>query len=792
MSQDNRLLPYTSTNQAIDRPLRDLVQTIQPPSPLVEQAHLREYMAIILKRKWLILSIVIVVTTIVAIQMYRLPPIYQGITQIQIEREKPSVLGRGGVPGATAATSDPNYWNTQLKLLQTPSLARKVVRTLDLQNNPAFLGGQANTGVFTAIRRLFSRQKQSTTTAGALPVDTNAEMFKSDEDLSPEELERLEPYENSLIANLGVYPIEKTNLVNIAFTHSDPVIAKKVADTLADVFVWENKDRETSGALRAAEKLAKQIADLQLKIRQGEEARQSYLREHDLPTGNAQGQPLVVARVNMLSNQLLQAENERKAAESVYEAAIKEEDVWSVPEVQADQQIQKFRDKITELEERKAALLVQYTEEWPEVIKINKQIERIKEYVEKRPQEVIKSLKQRYEAALKKEAKLRASYDKEYAAAGDLNRAEINLSIITRELETNKQYYDTLVQRKRELEITSDDRPQSVQVITYSPMPREPVGPKRGRNIIIAFLLSLGAGIGLAFLLDYLDDTLKSIEDVDRYVQLPTLAMIPAPRVERPLLKKGPAPDDAGPTTALALVSDARSHITEAYRHLRTSLLLSSAGQPPKSILVTSSQPSEGKTTTAVNTAMMLAQTGAQVVIVDCDLRRPRIHTHFSLPNTRGVSNYLSGDRDIDALLQPYGALPNLVVLTAGPVPPNPAELLGSDEMRRLISLLSQRFNHVIIDSPPAVSFTDAAILSTMVDGVMLVVHSGRSSRGVVRRAKQQLLDVGAHIYGIVLNNVKPDSQGYYYYTSYYADYYEDEEAAPDAAPAGAAGRETT
>jgi capsular exopolysaccharide synthesis family protein len=290
---------------------------------------------------------------------------------------------------------------------------------------------------------------------------------------------------------------------------------------------------------------------------------------------------------------------------------------------------------------------------------------------------------------------------------------------------------------------------------------------------MIALILSLVAGIGLAFLLDFLDDTVNSMEDVDRYIHLPALALIPASKGDKARLigmPGGPAPAP-GASNALALVDDARSPVAEAYRHLRTSLLLSSAGQPPKTILVTSSQPSEGKTTTAINTAFMLAQTGAEVLIIDCDLRRPRLHAHFEVSNSVGLTNWLSGERNIDALIQSYDKRANLKLLTSGPVPPNPAELLGSDEMRKLLALLSERFAHIIIDSPPAISFTDASILSTMVDGVVLIVHGGKSSRAVVRRARQQLLDVGANIFGVVLNNVKLESQQDYYYAGYYGSY---------------------
>jgi len=247
------------------------------------------------------------------------------------------------------------------------------------------------------------------------------------------------------------------------------------------------------------------------------------------------------------------------------------------------------------------------------------------------------------------------------------------------------------------------------------------------------------------------------------------LALIPAMRDDKRL--RGGATPDPTEATALAMIKDVRSPIAESYRHLRTSLLLSSAGTAPRTILVTSSQPSEGKTTTAINTAFMLAQTGAKVLIIDCDLRRPRLHAHFNIPNTRGLTNCLSGDGDVDSVIQEYAQFPNLKLLTSGPMPPNPAELLGSEEMRKLLVTLSEKFTHVIVDSPPAISFTDASILSTFVDGVILVVHGGRSSRAVVRRAKQQLLDIGAHIYGVVLNNVRVEKTQDYYYGGYYGYY---------------------
>jgi capsular exopolysaccharide synthesis family protein len=245
---------------------------------------------------------------------------------------------------------------------------------------------------------------------------------------------------------------------------------------------------------------------------------------------------------------------------------------------------------------------------------------------------------------------------------------------------------------------------------------------------------------------------------------LPTLALIPH-QVATEKRKLLPGKNGSGAaSTALIALEDTRSAMAEAYRHLRTSLLFSSAGKPPQTILVTSSQPSEGKTTTAINTAITLAQSGAEVVIIDCDLRRPRLHNHFELDNTAGLTNYLSGEKNTELLMKSCPGLPKMKIITSGPIPPNPAELLSSNEMKNLLQFLKGNFKHVIIDSPPAISFTDAAILSTLVDGVVLVAMAGKSSIHLMRRFKQRLANIGARIYGVVLNGIKSDSVEYGYY----------------------------
>jgi len=265
----------------------------------------------------------------------------------------------------------------------------------------------------------------------------------------------------------------------------------------------------------------------------------------------------------------------------------------------------------------------------------------------------------------------------------------------------------------------------------------------------------------------------KTSDDISRHLGLPTLALIPhyLSTERRKLLAAGSAAP-VGPATSLITLEERQSPMAEAYRHLRTSLLFSSAGKPPQSILVTSSQPSEGKTTTAVNTAITLAQADTEVVIIDCDLRRPRLHNYFDLDNNKGLTNYLSGERNTENLIKQCHDLPRLKVITSGPIPPNPTELLSSNEMKNLLQFLRGRYKHIVIDSPPAISFTDAAILSTVVDGVVLVAMANKSSIHLMRRFKQRLGAIGARIYGVVLNGLKSGSMEYDYYGNGYYDYY--------------------
>jgi succinoglycan biosynthesis transport protein ExoP len=786
MTQDERLLPVRSRRDA-ETSLADIahgrVYARYGEYGNQSERNVREYLFVILKRKWLILSLVLVITSLVTIQAYREPSIYQGSTTIRIEPKKGSIL-QTGAGAVVIDQSDPNFWGTQLRLLQSPTLARQVVVTLNLQKNPDFIGGQADSSVFSSVKRLMGRERTAVGPAQGQSSEPEpvGERELQERQLTPEQLAELEPFEDAIIANETIVPVEKTNLVVISYNHTNPDLAKRISDTLAEVFVTNNIESQEVLTSKAGRTLAEEIAKTQEKVQQERDNRFNFAKNNNLPltptTTNLEAE-----RERTYSAQLLEAENALRTAKADYASAKDADDPFTNPTVQSDELIRKLREKLSDLKEKREALLQMYTKEWPAVKQLDAQIASTEADLKKAPTQVVGSMKRKVDSLQAKYDNLIKAYSTQHGKTTAQTKAEIDLAAMSQQLAGDEQYLNTLQQKQRELTATGGSGGTNVSIAAPSRVPHAPVGPQRLRSIIIAFLFSLMAGVGLAFLLDFLDDSVKSLDDIDRYIHLPALALIPSMHSDRGRLAQSNAPATST-SAALALVDDGRSAIAEAYRHLRTSLLLSSAGNPPKTILVTSSQPSEGKTTTAVNTAIMLAQTGAEVLIIDCDLRRPRLHANFNLANTRGLTNYLSGESPIDDLLQAVEKTPNLKLLTSGPIPPNPAELLGSEEMRKLLKTLSERFTHIIVDSPPAISFTDASILSTFVDGVILVIHGGRSSRAVVRRARQQLLDVGANIFGVVLNNVKAESNDYYGagYYSYQSDYYtESDEGDTDA-----------
>lgn len=725
-------------------------------APDGRQMHLRDYWRVIRRRLWIPLSVVFVAVTLMTVYMLRLPSIYEGKTTLQIDNEQTNAFN---LKELRFATEDALYLNTQLKNLQNPKIAYLVAKTLDLEHNHAF----------EVKHRKNAEAKSQTLPVSSNDIDAQAEM------------ERLVDYTDELMDKIEIARLRDTRLVEIRYRHQERDLAKKIVDTWADVFIKNDLDTRRAGSKDSDKFLEVRVAEITLELRHAEEKLLNYRRNNQV-IDFGEKESTVIARLSGLNIALLEAENERKNLEGIYKLA-KAADPATIPDVQKDLYVQELNKRLTELKQKRSELAVIYTPEWQEVKQADQQIAQVEGELRATHQRIIGAISNKYSAAVQREDSIRKAMNEQKGESLKTTSDNISAKILQQDVDTNRRLLDTLLQSRKELEVTSASLKSNIRVTYYSALPRIPVAPRRVQNIILTFLLSLVTGLGLAVFLDYLNNKIETVEDIDRYLQLPALGVIPAFSGSKgrkllagaagsgkelaPAEKNGNLP--ANGQVILTQV-DATSSLAESYRQLRTAVLLSSAEHAPRTMLVTSSQPTEGKTTTSVNLAISLAQTGSSVLLVDADLRRPRIHKIFSLKNSRGSCNYLAGDSELGALIQT--ALPNLYVLPVGPLPPNPAELLGSQRMRQMVETLSANFDYVVIDSPPVASFADGLILSSMVEGVIIVVKAGVTSREMAQRTKANLQAVGAKVLGVVVNYIKLQPHDYYYYSTYYSRYY--------------------
>ncbi len=761
------------------------------------EVHLLDYWRAVRKRLWLVFGIAALITALATIYVARKPDVYEAKSQVEIGLENNPMYAGKTAPFIYSPVNDPAYFNTQLQILTSPGLLRRVVKTLDLEHNQAFLQPQTSQphSTWKTITGMLgfggTAQKSVAGQAKQLPLTTSLAPATSSEDLA--EAKRLAPYVGALQA-LKIEPVresragyyKETRLIDITFQHGDPETAAKITNAVAETFVRSNLEKKNEANTTTSEFLSKRVAELQSTIRADEEKLVNYAKNNQILSLDA-SQNTVVERLSGLNKSLLEAENDRKIAEAEYNAAKAPGAASALAEANA-KDINESESKLSDLKQKRAQLLVEATEEAPEVKEIQQQIteqdKHLKESRARNANTLLTNLETKYRQSLAREESLRKSFNQQKGETVTQNEAAINYRILEQEIATNKGLLDNLLSRSKENDVVLAGRPNNISIVDYAIVPDAPVGPARLRSVMLAFVLALALGVGLALFLEYLDDSVHSTDDVERFLRLPALAVIPAMSggsARRRLLSPATTlqkrnGSNGGGNPELLLNVTGRSALAESYRQLRTSVLLSTAGRAPKTLLITSSLPGEGKTTTAVNTAISLAQTGAAVVIIDADMRRPRLRSIFDLSERKGLSSILSSEMKAEEMLSliAQDETTGLHVMTSGPIPPNPAELIGSDQMRKLISELSRAFTHIVIDSPPISSFTDGVLIASMVDGVLLVVHGGKSSRSVVRRSRQLLLDVGAKIFGVVLNNVSVRSHDYYYYYQryYHQSYY--------------------
>ncbi|HKS42819.1 MAG TPA: polysaccharide biosynthesis tyrosine autokinase [Blastocatellia bacterium] len=746
-----------------------------------DRAHLRELWRTIRKHKWLIITIVVVVTSIVTVEAYRAKPVYSSTSIIELGKENTTMV-KSTAGDLVIQTDDTDLYYPEmsiktkmLKLMSEP-LLEDVVVGLNLDKNSKFSDVGRKTSYWEALQTLGGRlsgQKQeepARTVIQSSPMESSSDIART-----PEDSERLAPYVGIIAGGLEVEQIKDTRALKVTYTHTDPDISAAIANGVAQTFIDSSFRSRTEKFTNASDWLDRTTRELKAKVQQAEQALADYTRSHNIFSTEGK-ETLTTEKLSRLHEQATRAETERILKQSVYEE-VKAGRAAQLPAAFQDQKIAGLRVKLDELQAQSDRLNMKYGPDNPMVIDIKQQVLTTESQIEASRKALEEKLKSEYELAMRDETSLKSALNLAKGEAVQQNQDAIQYNILKQEVETNKQMYQDFLQKTNQAKVEVAQQHNNLRLIQPARVPRAPVGPGRFRTILFGLLLSFAGGIGLAFVLEYLDNSIKSVEDVGRYVRLPALGVIPAisantaRRVGKQESKGMISGNEAGhaandPTSRNLMALDNRSAAAEAYRVLRTSMLLSAADRPPKIVLVTSGQAGEGKTTTVVNTAISLGQLGASVLIIDCDLRKPATHKLLNVEHQNGVSTYLSRETEINGLIRklPIG---NLSLLPCGPIPPNPAELLSSNKMKNMLALLSESYDHILIDSPPLLSVTDSVILSTMVDGVILVVHGGKSTRIAARRARQELTSVGAKIFGVVLNNldVSRDGYDYTYYT---------------------------
>src|SRR5277367_1420725 len=738
MEEASRLLPR-------DRKAAESLTVIPAPSMLPwdqmpREPHLLDYFIILRKHQWLVLTFLLTVVTVVTIASFKMKPVYQAAARVEVDRESQSVLPFQEPNSVDEFVDMENYIETQTKILQSETLALQTIKSMDLGRYPEF-GGTANSLAWTHGG-----------TAQKRPSILGA-----------------------FLGRLSVKRVPTSRLIEVQFEAEDPQLAALVVNAHLQNYIEQNFRSKYDATTQASNWLSGELEELRIKVEKSEDARVAYERQNQIWQIDEK-QVITTQKLADLSKAVTDAQTDVAQKEALYRMAISG-NVDALPAARTNEVISALVKRKSDLDESYAEALDQYGPNFPKVLRLAAQQKEVENNLADARKTMVASVGIEFDTSKTHVELLQEALDKQKTEANDLAEKLVQYHILQHDAESNKQLYDGLLQKLKEAGITAGLRSSNIRVVDPALAPASPARPQKARNIMLAFLVGLVGGVGLALFREYLDNTVKSPDDIEALTGLPSLAVVPSlpglrtsqSRFSR--LAREAAPQSAsGPRVELLSYIQPKSQISEAFRALRTSLLLSQADHPPQVILVTSALPREGKTTAAVNLAVTLAQLGDRTLLMDSDLRKPGVHRALNLTGGKdqGLSSYLAGVCSLDEVTLPHPTISNLSSLPTGPVPPSPADLLSSHRMREAIVELRHRFKFIVIDSPPVMAATDAVILSALTDGVLLVVRSGTTPKEAFTRTRDLLHAVKCRLLGVVLNAVDSSAPDYYYSYRYY------------------------
>ncbi len=755
MPEEQSIMPFNKS--ALERP--DARATTFRASEMTADsfAYLRAYWQILRKRRGTVLAVALLATILVAIYSFKVRPVYRATARVEVEAETPSLQSLTEMDRAFSEANTA-FLQTQVDILKSDALALTTIQALRLDQVPDFT-------------------HDKTTRDGGV---TNGYSSDSDGRLL-----------KTFHTDLNVELMRDSRVIEVSFESTDRVLAATVANSLVKGYVESNFRKKYDATRQASAWMEQQLDELKAKVEKSQQALVDYERQNNI-TAIDDKENVVQERLGELTKDQTDAQSARTHAESIYDVLKSEPS--RAAQVADDALLEKLEENRSTVSSQLAELSTQFGANYPSVVKTRNQLQDIDSAINAERARVVARAQNDYNAALRRESLLTQAVSDQKVQVAQLNQLLIQHNILKREADSNQQLYDDLLKRLKDATVSAGLQATNLHVVDEALVPAMPVRPEKLKNILIGLCVGLGLGITMAFVREGLDNSVKNTDDLEQAAGVPALSVIPLggraargryytmltgrygsrPAYGAKTLSKGDA-DGNGKVLAkashveLAILNAPLSEVAESFRVLRTSILLSTAPRPPKTILVASAHPSEGKTCTALNLTMALAQRGGRVVIVDADLRKPGVTRSLNLMGRYGLSEILTGAFPLDEVLQQHPDLPNLWVLSSGALPPNPSELLSSRTMEELLKTLSNQFEHVVIDSPPVLMVTDATLLSSMVDGVVMVCESGVTSRAAVMRVRRMLDQAGARILGAVLN--KLDFVNEEYYESRYRNY---------------------
>lgn len=685
-----------------------------------------KYLSLAFKYKWLIAAFCAVALIGGFVNTLMTPKVYSAATTVKIDRVAPRVLNSQR-ESTDASLYDPNFYTTQYELIKSRSLAERVATSLRLAQTDFLDGGPP-----TFWQRLLGRTgKPAPVDAAAMPARHAAAV-------------------GAVQGGLSVQPVAMSNIVRIRFSSTSPQWAQRISIAAAEQYERSILDRRFGASKHARDFLDERLQQLKLKLQDSERQLIEYAQKEGIVNVDDK-QPQAAANLQGVQGALAAAVTERLKLEQTWELAQRNNGA-SLPQVMTDPIIQAARTRLATLRATYQEKLSVLKPAFPEMVTLRAQMNEVEKQIRSQIDLIKESIKTEFDAAQAQEAALAQRLDEVKAEVLDLRGRSVDYTILMREVDTNRALYDGLLQQFRELSVAGDIDVNNVSIIDRAQAPGASDSPSLRKNLMISLLLGLMGAAGVIALREILDDTFKSAEDVEEFLNLPVLGVTP--------LFGDRYSDEATPIREV--LEDFTSPMAEAYRSLRTALQFSTADGAPRSLLVTSSRPGEGKSTTSACLAANFAQLGMKVLLIDADLRNPSLHRQLATNNAAGLSNYLAGAADASALTVDC-IIPGVAFMAAGPLPPNPAELLSGPRFPMLLTTASATFDIVIVDGPPVMALADSLIIASATTGTLLVVEANGPRRGVVRDALKRLDFARARMVGALLNKFDPRKTGFAY-----------------------------